>query len=123
MTNRMELTQTYHNKTTFTNQPQTSFGEILATFVRKHAQAFQSLTRGGSPYGASMRPDYTRLAAPVEASPHQQIAQLQRQLQNLSQTVSQLRDQLDRQTSVQRDVPPEQIGLSRFRALKTGVCS
>ena len=121
----MELTQTYHNKATFTNQSPTSFGKMLTTFLRKHAQVFQSLTRGGAPYGESIRPNNARSVAltPAGGSPRHQLAQLQRQVNDLSQTVAQLRDQVDGQPSPQRADSTGQVGLNRFRALKTGACS
>ena len=121
----MELTQTYHNKATFPDQHQSSVKKFLAAVVRKHTQVFQSLTRGGTPFGGTIRSDdaYAGAMVTAENTALARLTHLQQQVHKLSQTISQLSDQIDTQLSaestIQQANSAKPIGLNRFRALKT----
>lgn len=112
----MELTHTYKNKVTLTGL-RASFHQIILSFIRKHVEVFEALTRGGTPYGGNWLPVSPAKPQQTNLAPEEQIVAIQRQIGELSQQVAVLSDQINaRQNQV---APTEEIGINRFRALQT----
>ncbi|RYF77855.1 MAG: hypothetical protein EOO39_02945 [Cytophagaceae bacterium] len=126
----MELTHNYKRQAT-SSSLRSLFTQRIVRFVTKNPDVFEAFARTGAPFGgsASLVPTHR----PVELQPTQatqaDLAQIQAQLQTLTQQVAQLHFVLNgsqrgpqeqpvdktRKTTI---TPGKLIGIDRFRALQ-----
>ncbi|MBO0949142.1 hypothetical protein [Fibrella forsythiae] len=124
----MELTHNYKRQDTFSSL-RALLTQRIVRFVTNNPDVFEAIARTGAPFGGSASLLPTR--RPVDLQPTQttqaELAQIQAQLQALTQQVAQLHTVLGEEQRTRQEQSVEKtrkatagklIGIDRFRALQ-----
>lgn len=124
----MELTHSYKRQAAFTRL-RSLLKEYIIRFINHNPEAFEALSRAGSPFGGNCLPMNQDSTSPKTVGATQQLACIQQQLEVLTSQVAQLTELVSaaQTTLAVRPAKPmqapsaawsKQIGIERFRALQ-----
>lgn len=125
----MELTHSYKRQAAFTRL-RSLLKEYLIRFINQNPEAFEALSRAGSPFGGNCLPmSQGSTSSKIPEATQQQLACIQQQLEVLTNQVAQLAELVSStqntaalhsgKTSQESSKAwSKQIGIDRFRALQ-----
>ncbi|WP_375444953.1 hypothetical protein [uncultured Fibrella sp.] len=124
----MELTHSYTSQVAF-SRLRSSLKQSITRFVNQNPDVFEAISRTGTPFGGSTRPARQATDATIGQPTQQELALMQRQLNELTEQVAQLTSKLNASqpalperlldgTRKPSMAPGKQIGIDRFWALQ-----